>query len=153
MPNRHLISAVVQGMTAEVFAFMPVGTFSADPRSELDSHANMVVLGKHAFIFESSGRTCNVRPFSEELGIAENVPIFDGAIAYDCPFSSKSYILIFRNALSIPSMESNLNPSFIMRMGGVVVNDTPKIHSVALCQVLRTIAYLSRPVISGFRCS
>ena len=59
-----------------VFANTPADTFSAYPRSELDSHANMVVLGKHAFIFESSGRTCNVRPFSEELGIAENVPTY-----------------------------------------------------------------------------
>jgi hypothetical protein len=150
VPNRHLISAVVQGMTAEVFAFMPVGTFSADPRSELDSHANMVVLGKHAFIFESSGRTCNVRPFSEELGIAENVPIFDGAIAYDCPFSSKSYIPLFRNALSIPSMKSNLIPPFIM---WVELSSMTLQKSIALSQVLRTIAYLSRPVISGLRCS
>ncbi len=29
-------------------------------RSELDSHANMVVLGKDCFIFESTGKTCNV---------------------------------------------------------------------------------------------
>ena len=90
-------------------------TPSADPCSELDSHANMVVLSKRAFIFESSGRTCNVRPFSEELGIAKNVPIVDGAVAYDCPFSSKkSYIILFRNALSIPSTDSNLIPPFIM---------------------------------------
>ena len=122
-------SVRAQGYTADISANMPAyETISPYPRSELDSHANMVVLGKHAFIFESSGRTCNVRPFSDELGIAENVPIVDGAIAYDCPFSSKSYILLFRNALSIPTMESNLIPPFIMRMGGVVVNDTPKIH-------------------------
>ena len=120
-PNKHLICAVVnsgvraQGRMTEVFASMPGETPSADPCSELDSHANMVVLSKRAFIFESSGRTCNVRPFSEELGIAKNVPIVDGAVAYDCPFSSKkSYIILFRNALSIPSTDSNLIPPFIM---------------------------------------
>jgi hypothetical protein len=31
---------------------------------------------------------------------------------------------------SIPTMESNLIPPFIMRMGGVVVNNTPKIHCI-----------------------
>ncbi len=88
----------------------------------------MVVLGRHAFIFESSGRTCNVRPFSEELGIAENVPIVDGAIAVDCPNSGVTRILMVRNALYIPSMVHNLIPPFIMRAGGVTVNDVPRIH-------------------------
>ena len=31
-----------------------------DPSTELDLHANMFVLGAHAFIFESTNRTCNV---------------------------------------------------------------------------------------------
>ena len=88
----------------------------------------MVVLGKHSFIFESSGRTCNVQPFARELGIASNVPIVDGAIAYDCPFTGDTSILLVRNALYIPSMVNNLIPPFIMRAGGVTVNDVPKIH-------------------------
>ena len=29
------------------------------PRTELDSHANMVVLGLNSFVFESTDRTCN----------------------------------------------------------------------------------------------
>ena len=33
-----------------------------DPRAKLDSHANMVVLGAHAFIFESTKHTCNFSP-------------------------------------------------------------------------------------------
>ena len=59
----------------------------------------MKVLGKHSFIFESTGKTCNVRPFSKEIGIAEDVPIVDGAIAYDDPNSGKTYVLLVRNAL------------------------------------------------------
>lgn len=100
------------------------------PRSELDSHANMVVLGKFAFIFESTGQTCSVLPFSKELGVAENVPVVDGAIAYDDPFTGQVYILICRNALYIPSMDNNLLPPFIMRAGGVRINDVPKIHCI-----------------------
>jgi hypothetical protein len=88
----------------------------------------MVVLGKNAFIFERTGRTCNVQPFSSELGTATNVPIVDGAIAYECPYNHQVYILLIRNALYIPSMDTNLIPPFIMRAGGVVVNDTAKIH-------------------------
>ena len=76
-------------------------------KSELDSHANMVVLGKECFIFESTGKTCNVLPFNTELGIASDVPIVDAALAYDCPFTNETYILIIRNALHIKSMENN----------------------------------------------
>ena len=101
---------------------------TAHPRSELDSHANMIVLGRHSFIFESTGRTCTVTPFSSELGLAENVPIVDGAIVYEEPYSGEPIILLIRNALYIPSMEINLIPPFILRAGGVIVNDIPKIH-------------------------
>ena len=99
---------------------------TADPRTELDTHANMVVLGCNSFVFESTGRTCNVHPFSSDLGTAKNVPIVDGALAYDCPYSGQVYILLVRNALHIPSMHHNLLPPFILRTGGVKVNDVPK---------------------------
>ena len=48
-----------------------------DPSTELDSHANMVVLGEHDFIFESTNRTCNVQPFDSSLGTASKIPILD----------------------------------------------------------------------------
>ena len=57
------------------------------PNSELDSHANMVVLGKDCSIFEQSSLTCSVKPFSETLGKVTHVPIVDAAIAYECPYT------------------------------------------------------------------
>ena len=86
----------------------------------------MPVLGRYSFIFESTGRTCSVAPFSPELGQLKEIPIVDGAVAYDCPYSGQVYILIVRNALFIKSMEHNLLPPFIMRAGGLAVNDKPK---------------------------
>ena len=128
-PNSFVIDSVLAAhKTATISTAIGLDTSTADPRTELDSHANMVVLGSHAFVFEKTGRTCNVKPFSTELGIASNVPIVDAAIAYDCPYNFKTYILIARNALHIPSMDHNLVPPFIMRAGGVKVNDTAKIH-------------------------
>ena len=61
--------------------------YNEDPSTELDSHANMVVLGAHAFIFESTNRTCNVQPFDPSLGIASKIPIVDSAIVYECPYT------------------------------------------------------------------
>ena len=127
-PNGHTIEYILSSVLGAINAVEGSGT--ADPRSELDSHANMVVLGRHAFIFESAGRTCSVKPFSDEFGVASNIPIVDGAVAYDCPYSKQTFILIVRNALYIRSMEHNLIPPFIMRAGGVIVNDVPKIHCV-----------------------
>jgi len=90
-----VINAVkAQTLNADILTSMPEEKSTSNPRTEVDSHANMVVLGKDAFVFESSGRKCNVRPFSDELGIATDVPIVDGAMAYDCPFSgSHTYCL------------------------------------------------------------
>ena len=88
----------------------------------------MIVLGSESFVFEWSGRTCKVNPFTSTLGSMSNVPIVDGAIAYDCPYTHMTYILLCRNALYIPSMRDNLIPPFIVRESGATVNDTAKIH-------------------------
>ena len=55
----------------------------SDSRSELESHANMVVLGQHCYIISSSGRHVEVNAFSIEVGRTKSVPIVDAAIVYD----------------------------------------------------------------------
>ena len=93
---------------------------NAKLRVELDSHANMVIMGKNSFIFESSRKTYDVKPFMTGLGTAKNVSIVDTAVAYDCPYERKTYILIFRNALYFQEMKNCLVPPFILREGGSV---------------------------------
>ena len=48
----------------------------------------MIVLGRECFIFESTGKTYIVEPFSADLGIAQDIPVVDAALAYDYPFSN-----------------------------------------------------------------
>ena len=81
VPNAH-ISEVILIPASDMEAS------SDDLRTELDSHAKMVVLGLNSFVFESTGRTFNVQPFSTNLGVAKHVPIVDGALAYDCPIQA-----------------------------------------------------------------
>ena len=95
-------------------------------RTELDSHANMVVVGKYCMIFDDTGKTCTVNAFSETAGKLENVPIVDAVIAYDCPYKCKIYLLLLRNALHIPELEVNLLPPFIVREAGIEVDECPK---------------------------
>ena len=98
------------------------------PTTELDSHANMIVVGAQATIIQRSGRSAKVRAFSEECTKLEKIQIVDAVIAYDCPYEMKTYLLIVRNALYVPLMAHNLIPPFIMQKAGLVVNDVPKIH-------------------------
>ena len=97
--------------------------------TQLDSHANMAVVEDHATIFSRSGRKADVKPFASDCSKLESVPIVDAAVAYDCPHSMKTYILAFRNALHVPSMNHNLISPFVMREVGLIVNDVPKIHT------------------------
>ena len=95
----------------------------------MDSHANMVVLGSHAFIFDKvQDTTCDVAPFDPSLGTSKSIPVVDGAVAYDCPVTQNTTILVFRNALHVKTLGHNLIPPFILREAGIIVNDTAKIH-------------------------
>ena len=51
----------------------------------------------------------------------------DRALSYDYSYTGEIFVLVVRNTLHVPSMGHNLSPAFIMRSGGVVVNDVPKI--------------------------
>jgi len=56
----------------------------------------------------------------------DKVEIADVAMAFDDPLSTRTYILVMRNALYIPTMGHNLIPPFILREAGLWVDETPK---------------------------
>ena len=127
-PNEYLLGRI-SSLVAST-AVDQADDLSSASRSELDSHANMVVLGRNCFVFDGvHGKTCDVEPFDPKLGKAKKVPVVDAAVAYDCPYSHQTFLFILRNALYIPTLEHNLIPPFIMREAGLTVNDTPKIHT------------------------
>ena len=96
--------------------------------TELDSHANMVVVGNQAFLFSHSGQYVNVRAFAEEVKALTKVHIVDAVIAYYFLHSGETYPLVVRNALCVPTMDHNLVPLFVLKEAGLVLNDKPKIH-------------------------
>ena len=97
--------------------------------TELDSHANMVVVGANATVIQETGLYADVNAFADEVNQMKRVPIKDMAVAYDCPYQHKTFLLIFKNALHVPSMNHNLISPFIMEEAGLEVNSKPKIHS------------------------
>ena len=98
--------------------------------TELDSHANMCVLGKHCLLlFElETARTVNVGAFADSDGGLSNVLIVDAMIDCDCERTNQVYLLVLRNVLYIEDMNKNLIPPFILQDAGLTVNDKAKIH-------------------------
>ena len=70
----------------------------------------------------------NVRAFYDEASGIQGVPIVDCMWAYDCAYSDLTYMLVARNALSVPSMDHNIFPVFVFREAGLIVNETTQIH-------------------------
>ena len=120
-PNVHL-SAIIVSSTGEEYGD------GDGSRTELDSHANMCVVGKHCYILANSGRTIEVNPFSPDYAATTAPRLVDAAVLYEHPYTDERYILVILNAIFVPSMEHNLIPPFIMREAGIIVNDVPKIH-------------------------
>ena len=97
-------------------------------RTDLDSHANMVVVGNHAEIINDTSRRARVSTFTLDYESLIKVPIVDTAIRYDFPYSGETYLLIVRNTLSITDMDHNFIPLFVMIEAGVDVKYVPKIQ-------------------------
>ena len=62
--------------------------------TELDMHANMVVVGKQAFVFSHSGQYANVQAFAEKVDGIPAVPIAGAMVAYNCPSSGVTHLLV-----------------------------------------------------------
>ena len=56
-PNANVAAAIARYSTSKVSAD---AVMEPDAKTELDSHANMLVVGRHAYIMNSSGRTAQV---------------------------------------------------------------------------------------------
>ena len=102
-------------------------TDTSDPgETHLDSHANMVVLGKECYQISDVEKYAEVLGWSPLCGVVDEVPIIDAIVSYIVPNSNKFYLLLICNALYVPDMEHNLIPPQIMRKAGLEVNELQK---------------------------
>ena len=122
MPNGHILAVIASGAADSANDIKSSTT-------ELDSHANMVVVGAQATVIQETGLFADVNAFSDEVSQLQRIPINDVVIAYDCPYRLETYLLIIKNALHVPSMDHNLIPPFIMEEAGLDVDAKAKIHS------------------------
>ena len=87
----------------------------------------MIVFGKYCLIISKSGKEAIINDFTDQVGTI-SLPIVYAAVEYDCPWSQNTYILIARNILSVPSMDHNQIPPFILHEAGIKSNNTAMIH-------------------------
>ena len=56
------------------------------------------------------------------------VPIVDAVVAYNFPYSGKTYLLVMINALYIKGMKHHHIPPFILIEEGLTVSNVPKLY-------------------------
>ena len=121
-------------------------------RYELDFPTNVIVAGEQAYEFNKRGLHANVRAFSDEANGMQEVSVVDCMWAHHCPYTDTTYMLVARNDLSVPSMDYNLFPAFLLQETGLIVNETATIHCEYPTLVLRIIPYLMRNLDSESPC-
>lgn len=92
---------------------------------ELDSHADVAVLGANCRVFQETNKTVQVSGYDPALGTVER-KIVSGCFAYDDPDDGECKILIIHQGLYVPTMPNSLIPPFQMRDNDIIVNDCPK---------------------------
>jgi hypothetical protein len=79
-----------------------------------------------SYIICAETNTCaEVTGFSASLGKLTDVPIVSAALAYDCPETYSTYILIFHQVLYLPDLNAHLICPNQLRANQIRVNDCP----------------------------
>ena len=103
---------------------MSISISSSTPSCHLDTHADTCAFGKHCRVLSTYSESVNVSGFHKSMDSLKNIKIARVAVAYECPLSFQTYILIFDQVLYIPSLDTNLLCVDQMREFGLIVNDT-----------------------------
>jgi hypothetical protein len=92
---------------------------------ELDSHADMCVLGCDALILLDYDRPVIVEGYDPSLGTKTYATV-SGALAYDDPVTGEVYHLVINQAIHIPHLDHHLLCPMQCQVNDVVVDNMPK---------------------------
>ena len=88
-------------------------------RTDLDSHANMVAVGRNVQMASDTGSTAKVRPFTPDFESTHQFPIVDDAITCDDENTGHECMITVTYSLSVPAMDRHLIPPFAIRESGI----------------------------------
>jgi len=100
-------------------------SYSSEVRCELDSHADTCAFGRNSYIVSETSQKVSVAGFHPDMKEINDVRIVTAAVAYDCPETYTTFILVFPQSLYFPKMQNNLLCPDQMREFGTIVNDIP----------------------------
>ena len=89
--STHLYHKIVASM--EINVEMDGQETWRESRAEVDSHANMPVVGKEFLFVEQSGKTVEVSPFTPDNKPIK-VEVVNAVVQYDLPLDGKEYMLV-----------------------------------------------------------
>jgi hypothetical protein len=94
-------------------------------RSDLDSHADVSMVGMEVITFQDFERPVNVRGYDPKGPVAMALKTVSAGMANDVPGSGRVVIIIVHQAINLPYLPHNLLNPMQMRLNDVVVNETP----------------------------
>ena len=98
-----------------------------EKRTELDSHADISVVGRDTALLIHDYKTpVRVQGYNGDVGERSNCRIVSAVVAYDHPASGDVYMLVIHQAILIPNMPHNLLCPMQLRDHGLTMNDEPK---------------------------
>jgi hypothetical protein len=97
-----------------------------ESNTDLDSHTNQSLLGFNTLVIHDFDKPVNVVGYDPRGPVMHSLHTTSGALAYDCPNTGATFILIVHQAIHNCKLEHNLLSPFQMRLNDVIVNETPK---------------------------
>ena len=93
-------------------------------KSELDSHADTCVVGKHALVVHEHNKLVNVFSYDPKSK-GKPAKIVDALVKYVDPFTGAESLIMINQAIHVDYLDHNLICPMQCRLNGVTVNDTP----------------------------
>jgi len=97
-----------------------------ETNTDLDSRADQCLLGNNCLVVYDYEKPVNIVGYDPEGHVDVALRTVSGALAYDCPKTGVTFILMVHQAIHHPKLEHNLLNPLQLRLNDVIVNDKAK---------------------------
>jgi hypothetical protein len=97
-----------------------------EPNTDLDSHTNQSLLGFNTLVIHNFDKPVNIVGYDPRGPVTHSLHMISWVLAYDCPNTGATFILIVHQAIHNAKLEHNLLSPFQMQLNDIIVNETPK---------------------------
>ncbi len=113
-------------MIATIQMLSNIGMMLVKMSTDLDSHANQCVLGSITLVVYNYEKPVNIFGYNPKGLVTRELCMIMGVLAYDCPNTGETFILIVNQAIHNPKLTHNLLSPIQMWLNDMEVNDKPK---------------------------